>query len=392
VSGHTITIEGLADVTAGGVANLSGACDGAKARFERANRDGGVNGFKINYLGCHDTGSSPDTTTTLTQKAVEQDRIFAMVPYSTFAGDGPLLNQTHTPYFGFGISPPAYCGWTSLQFSFSVTSAESCTTAFSGASIFSSVGPEAYLKGANIDPHTVKEAIIGGQTAENIAAVKAEALIGKAIGMQVVYTTTSLPGPTSPPPSDYTPYAQAIIHSGANFVFNIAGTTNETLGVAAALKANGYTGGQIQFVINGADALRVPAISQALDGTYSLTPQIGSPVFPSASFSQLASDLKAIGFSAGPGDVGTLTSYGAADLFLAALAKVQEPLTTEKLAAVLNNGFNYPGIGNVVCGSTWPAAHVAASNCGATVQLNGTALKPVTDMGDIGASYFVKTG
>ena len=395
VNGHTITIEGVADVTAGGQTQFAGECDGAKARFARANRDGGVNGYKINYLGCSDTGSVPATASQLVQKATTQDKVFAVIPFTSTALPGNPFQQSHTLAFGFGTDTNVYCGWNENQYAFSVTSAESCTTALGhGEAIFSSTGLAAYLEGAKVNPHTVKVAFIGNQNPQNIAAVRAENVIAKTLGMKVVYSSTALPGPTSPAPSDYTPYATAIVNSGANLVFNVAGTFGEYLGIAAALKANDYKGNQVQFVITDNQALSIAPIAKAFDGSYSLTAQVGSAVFPSQSNTQITNDLKAIGSNAPPEALGTLTSYGAADMFLDALQHIHGTLTTQKVANFINSGWTYPGYGNSVCPAIFPAAHVAASSCGTVVKVSAAAknVTPILPLGNQGNDYLIKVG
>jgi branched-chain amino acid transport system substrate-binding protein len=395
VSGHTITIAGVADVTAGGVTQFNGICDGAKARFARANRQGGVNGYKINYLGCSDTGSVASTASQLVQNAITQQKVFAVIPFTSSVMAGNPFQTSHTLAFGFGTDTTVYCGWNNNQYDFSSTSAESCTTALGhGQAIFSSTGLAAYVEGAKVNPHTIKVAFIGDQNPETIAAIKAENIIAKGLGMKVAYSSTAIPGPASPPPSDYTPYATAIISSGANLVFNIAGTFGETLGVSAALKANNYKGGQVQFVITDNAALSIAPIANAFDGSYALTSQVGSSVFPSKSNTQVANDLKAIGSTAPAEALGTLTSYGAADMFLAALKHTQGTLTTQKVANFINGGWNYSGYGNTICPSVWPAAHIAASSCGDVVRVSAAAknVLPILDMGNQGNDYLINVG
>jgi ABC-type branched-subunit amino acid transport system substrate-binding protein len=395
INGKEILVSGIADLTAGGAAAFVGGCDGAKARFARANREGGVNGYTIKYLGCDDTTTSPDTATQLIQKAVLQDKVFAMVPISTFvasAANAALLNKNHVPYFGFGVDPAAYCGWNDLQFAFSVTSASGCTGGIPvGLSSFSSSTLVSYLKATKKDPGSVKLALIGSDTPDEAQAINGEVVMAKAAGMQVVYSQVSLPGPTAPPPSDYTSFAQAIINSGANLVFPLPATVDELVGLSSALKSNGFKGDELQFTITTEDALAVSAIAQALDGAYAVQP-MGTVAYPSPQFDQITADLKAISSPAPASSEATLTSYGAADLFLSALSKVQGPLTTEALAAVLNSGYTYPGYGNALCPTIWPADHLAAFACVSLSQIQGTKVKGASDLGDQGGkSYVIRT-
>ena len=387
VNGKTITIEGIASVSQAGTTTLPGSCDGAKAAFAAANRQGGVNGYKINYLGCHDDGTNPTTANQLTQTAVEQNNVFAMVPWSSQGGSATLLNKDHVPYIGFGYNQAAYCGWNNTQFGFSVTSAEGCIGAVKGSTIFSNIGLTSYTQGVKVKPSTVKLAILSQAYPDSETAGNAEVVMGKALGMKVVYNKAAIPGPTSPQLTDYSPIVHQIMASGANFLFDDASGAS-VLSVAGGLKAAGWKGAMQQFTFTDASFLNIAAVAQAMDGVYALTAQVGSSAFPSPAIKQVQSDLKAIGSDA-PVGLGTLTSYGSAKLFLAVLKQVKGPLTTEKFAAILNGGYKYPGYGNAVCPSTWPAAHVAASNCGAFIQLSGKTLKPILNLGNYGTAYLI---
>src|SRR4051794_4480164 len=92
---------------------------GAKARFERANNEGGVNGRKINYLGAVDNHLDPSQDLSTIKKVVQQDKAFAVVPLISpvLAQGGQFLVQNKVPFYGWGITP-AYCN-TENGFGFS---------------------------------------------------------------------------------------------------------------------------------------------------------------------------------------------------------------------------------------------------------------------------------
>ena len=87
-----------------------GADIGAKARFQRANDAGGVNGRTIDYLGFTDDGGDPTAGTAAATKLVEQDGVFAVVPTVTpdLAASTYLVDQK-VPYFGWALSSN-FCG------------------------------------------------------------------------------------------------------------------------------------------------------------------------------------------------------------------------------------------------------------------------------------------
>ncbi|WP_158072933.1 ABC transporter substrate-binding protein, partial [Pseudofrankia sp. EUN1h] len=100
VNGKVITIGGVADVKdTTGIENFPGVCDGAKARFERANREGGVNGYTFSYAGCTDSGADPTTSKDAVTEMVEDKKVFGLVPFTaTVSTVGDYLNDKHVPY------------------------------------------------------------------------------------------------------------------------------------------------------------------------------------------------------------------------------------------------------------------------------------------------------
>ncbi|WP_007514094.1 ABC transporter substrate-binding protein [Pseudofrankia saprophytica] len=385
VNGKVITIGGVADVKdTTGIENFPGVCDGAKARFERANREGGVNGYTFSYVGCADSGGDPTKSKDAVTEMVEDKKVFGLVPFTaTVSTVGDYLNDKHVPYFGWGISND-YCGWNNRQFGFSITQSVACTGVLPGQTFYSSAGLESYLAGAGKKPVDVSAAFVGLGAAASENSVKSFAKMAVGLGMKAPYAKSPIPGPGAPPLSDYTPIARDIIASGANLV---ASTTapGTIFPLVAALRSSGYTG---DILIYFADPRLAPLADQ-LDGVYAMTPNFGSGVFPSATFKQIDADLKAVGSQADASASGTLTSYGAADLFLKAFAKINGSVTTEALAKVLNSGFDYPALGNALCGSTWPAGRLLGNDCAAIVRFDGPkkTIEPIKDLQTFGHEY-----
>ncbi|HQV56551.1 MAG TPA: ABC transporter substrate-binding protein [Ilumatobacteraceae bacterium] len=388
INGKVIRIGGVSTAKdERGVENYPGVCDGAKARFERANKEGGVNGYTFEYVGCQNDGQNPDTSAQQVKDMVEQEKVFALIPYtSVVSNQGDYLNEQRVPYFGWGLSPD-YCGWNERQFAFAITGAISCMPeGLKNRSFFSSVGLETYVKGSKKAPKDIKAAFLG--SSEYISAVSIDAFsqIGKSIGMDVVYAKTPLPGAGQPPLTDYSPVAQEIVASGANFVA-VPGNPVPVIGLVPALKAAGYTGDVVMYF---ADA-RLLAVATQLDGVYAQGPNFGSVSFPSDTFKKIRADLDAIGSSAPEDGAGTLTSYGSAEMFINALKGVKGDLTAESLASVINSGFSNPQLGNAICGTEWPASHVVAGSCAALVrfQAEPKALTPIADLGPVGRVYLL---
>ncbi len=388
VNGKVITIGGVAEIKdATGQDNYQGVCDGAKARFERANREGGVNGYTFDYVGCADTGGSPEAAKQKVREMVEKKKVFALIPKTVpSGGSATYLNTRKVPYFGWGIDGD-YCGWNDRQFAFSTTGAIACSNVVRGKTFFSGVGITTYVEGTKQDPKKVKFAIVGSNDAAAAGAVPALANIAKGTGSEVVYSGKPIPGQGSPPLADYTPLAQEIVAAKPTAVY-MPIPASPIFALIAALRANGYKG---DVVMPFADA-RLMAVVNQIDQAYAETPNMGSLAFPSTEFAQVTKDLKAVGSKAPADGLGSVSSYIGADLFIAALEKVKGPLTTEALAKALNSGLSYPGYGNVACGTIWPGAHVVSSTCGALVQFDAKtkSIRPLADFREVGENYLFK--
>jgi ABC-type branched-subunit amino acid transport system substrate-binding protein len=391
IQGKVVTIAGVADVTAGGELANPGACAGAQARFARADREGGVNGYTFKYVGCSDDQTSPSVTQQAVQTAVLKDKAFALVPLSAYELNAKVLTEQHVPFFAGAAYGAAYCGWNDSPYGFSYSWAAGCL-------LSPSLPNKEFLGSFDIDgyAHTlpaseqgknIKWAFVANNipVAKNIMTAFGE--VAKSEGMTVAYDGVPIPGPTSPPLSDYTPIAQDIIHSGANVVLLAVGGAS-AFGLDAALKANGYTGA-IEATIGYDDpsVLSNPQLTKIVEGAIAVNAWGG---VAGPGIDQIASDLKAINSKVSATASSTLWSYGAADFFLSAFAKVQGPMTAEKLTNLINGGFSYPGIPDTLCPSQWPAAHYIQSNCASAVKIgpNGTTTT-VLPLGTYGANYLV---
>jgi hypothetical protein len=103
VTGSTVTVAGLVGADAG----ATGADVGAKARFARANRQGGVRGRTVEYSGnAADVASATKT--------------FAVVPAVGDALDTAALAQARAPFFGAAST----IGWDANRFGFGFAGAQ----------------------------------------------------------------------------------------------------------------------------------------------------------------------------------------------------------------------------------------------------------------------------
>jgi ABC-type branched-subunit amino acid transport system substrate-binding protein len=383
IHGKVITIGGVGTDTRSGQHTLPGLSDGAKARFARANREGGVNGYTFNYVGFTDDAGQPDKAQQGVQNLVEGKQVFAVVPYASGAGAvGDYLNKNKVPYFGW-LSQD-YCGWADKPYAFSVLGQSSCAQVVPGKIVGSTSGLEAYLKASGKKPSDIKLALYGSSDAFTKPAMAATAAGAAALGIRVVYNVADLPSTTEPPLTDFTPIATRIIQSGANVV--IANTSPPaTLGVTGALKSNGFQGDYV-LTFAAEALLQNPATAQTVDGAYG-TIGTGSIAFGADKVQQVTDDLRAIGSQAPVDGLGTVTTYWAADLFIQALKQVKGDLTAEKLADVLNlGGFTDQAIPGLTCAQVWPTGKALSASCGAAIMYDARSkkLQPKVELAPLG--------
>lgn len=372
INGKVITIGGTGTNTKAGQNTLPGLDVGAKARIERANREGGVNGYTFDYVGFQDDNALPAPSQQATRDLVSSKKVFALVPYAPATGvSKDFLVKENVPAFGF--LGQDYCDWEDNPWMFSIRGRTSCAEILEGKSVGNSAPIEQYLAATGKDPKDVKFAVISTSDPYGKGGVKSYKAIAEGLGMEVVYAEAELPSATEPPLSDFTPIATSLANSGADLIVSNV-TAPATLGLMGALKA----------LESDADLLfgmAIPALvadkqtAQIVDGMYGAT-EMGASAFGADTLQTVADDLKEIGSDAAPDGYGTLTTYWAADLFLAAFEKIEGEPTAEKLANVLNGGdFTYKGIEGVTCGQQWPVGRVLNAACAGLVRYDGKGQK-----------------
>jgi hypothetical protein len=280
----TIVVGGQGDLSA-----FPGVAAGFQARIARFNRDGGLGGRRIEFLGVLDDNLTPSTSTMHTQQLVLDDRVFADAPFESEvcgAGQGTFLAEHKTPFVGIGA-----CG------------AWSATNEWGYAPAGYLSNPDVQTNEVNrqiIDvtekalhlstPSKVKLALIGIDAAYGAADVRALTGVAKGLGATVVYSEASVPLAVT----NYDPYVQAILSSGANAVFEVLGTAG-AVGLAAALKAANFKGVVANAVAYFPGQLASnPSEESALQGTY-VTSAWPVEQSNSPASRQEIKDLKAIG-------------------------------------------------------------------------------------------------
>ena len=291
----TIVVGGQGDLSA-----FPGIVAGFQARIARFNREGGLGGRKIKFIGVLDDNLNPSASAMHTQQLVLDDHVFADAPFESEvceAGQGKLLSENRTPFVGLGIcgawsptngwgfAPAGYLGNPNVQ------------TNEGEKQIIDVTEKALHLR----TPSKVKLALIGIDTPGDLANVSALTGVAKGLGVTVAYSEAPVPLAVT----NYVPFVQAILSSGANAVYEVLGTAG-AVGLAAALKAANFKGVVANAVTYFPGQLAGnPSEESALQGTY-VTSSWPVQQNNSPASRQEAKDLKAIGQP----DLGFGTSAG----------------------------------------------------------------------------------
>jgi branched-chain amino acid transport system substrate-binding protein len=350
VTASSIKVGGL------GYSSLYGDADvGAKARFQRANETGGVNGRTIDYVGFTDDGGDPTLGSQGATKLVQQDGVFAVVPTITpDLSAAKYLVQQQVPYFGWALSSN-FCG---NEYGFG----------FSGCLIPSGVASNAWgtlvTKAFGAPGRTA--AIVTENTPSGQYQLASLTAGAKSAKLNVVYGKSSLAVPAT---ADFAALAKEIIAgNGGKYpdTIFVVGNVSNVLGVQQALSSTGFLGlftNQLGYGPN----LVAPAV-----GTYVMVQT--APTEAAATnpvMAQMIADVRKTAPSQ-PITQAVAAGYWSADLFLAAVKKAGKNLTPASLLQAANRKFTY-AVPGTVGPTTFPAAHSKPTPCGALVTSNGTA-------------------
>jgi ABC-type branched-subunit amino acid transport system substrate-binding protein len=349
--------------------NFTGTDDGYKARFERANREGGINGRTIKFDSCQDDNVDDNQNLSLAKRLVEQDKVFAVVGVG--ANFNPpttdYFNDNEVPFVGWAISA-GFCG-TRWVFGFNgCLIGDSLKDAVPHAVLQANL-VDAIVKASGLDVKDVRFAAQGGDNDAGRAGNGQYSALFKARGAQVVYAeaTVPVPGPTT----DYTPYAQATLKENPNIIFTST-AFQDVGGFSAALKAAGYKGVNMNFVAYIPGLLDSSAqLADALEGTYVNT-QIVPQEEQTEYIKQIEADLTAISSKTGTFiQFGTALAYVQADALVQMLTAAGTDLNTKTFDAAVNGGnFKYTPEQDGGPGSIgFPEGHFLPADCSAILKV-----------------------
>ncbi|MFF3818540.1 ABC transporter substrate-binding protein [Streptomyces bluensis] len=203
VTDDSVRVGGIVSMTTSTGYSKKDTDLGAKARFDRANAEGGVGGRTIDYLGAEDDGQDPAKNLAAARKLVQQDEVFAVAPMSstTFSG-ADFLQQQKVPTFGWGTLP-SFCG-PSYLYGFG-----GCMVPTPGGTI-SQTWPEGLKK------------VMGGSEGKSVAILANDSDAGTfairtyqqsflSAGYEVTYAKAAVPAGSVP--SDWSAYTKEILRS-----------------------------------------------------------------------------------------------------------------------------------------------------------------------------------
>jgi ABC-type branched-subunit amino acid transport system substrate-binding protein len=341
VEGNVIKVGGVVDNL-----SFSGADDGFKARIERANKDKELGKYTIEYLGSTDAASQPDKTVSIAQDLVGRQKVFAVAPVISSgaqAGFAQYLAAQKTPYFGAGFTA-SFCKPNIYGFS-----ALGCAV---NGDYVSTVGVTSLAKALGKSVKDLKWAFIGLDIPDGQQTVDRFAAEVKAEGGDVVYNKAALPQGGG---GDLQPFISAVRATNPDVVWPLAGA--EVIGFKTAMKASGYKGAIIDAALYSPGLLGIPAIADALEGTYVYA---STPVLEeNLAYAQaMEKDFKDNGGA--KITFGGLYGYMSADVMVAMLKEAAPNFGS--LVDTVSKGFTFEAAEGMNS-FTWPDAYNESGTC-----------------------------
>jgi branched-chain amino acid transport system substrate-binding protein len=357
--GDTIKIGGV-----GYGAFYGDAAEGVQARIARANRDNELpGGRQIEFVGFEEDNSDPTENSDATQRLIQQEDVFAILPMlSPFPTGIELAEREGVPVFGWAIGPE-WCDKT-VAFGFS----GGCLTP---------PEPEVYSNAWGVLLRDKFAGDIEGKTVAIIAedndlgrsGLETQAAAFEDVGLDVVYEEARMPAPPAAPPSDFTPFANEVLESAdgeAPDVICLLLSSGNVLGLADKLKELGYEGVQTNAVQYD------PRLIAGAEGStvfIQMAPFQAAP--ENEHVQQMIDDVEE---EFGPDQLlvqPLAAGYWSAEFFIRVLKKVgDEDLTQEGFLEVANDGFVFR-VPDTVARTKWPKAHSQGSACGTLVEAVG---------------------
>ncbi|MET7621697.1 ABC transporter substrate-binding protein [Streptomyces sp. NPDC005408] len=362
VSEDSIKVGGIVSMTTASGYSKKDTDLGARARYQRANAEGGVNGRKIEYIGAEDDGQDPAKNLAAARKLVQQEKVFAVSPMSsvTFSG-ADFLEKQKVPTFGWG-TVPQFCGPQHI-YGFG-----GCMVPMPGGTI-TQTWPEGLAhvlggaKGKSV-------AILANDNDAGTFAIRTYKQGFAAAGFHVGYAKAIVPATSLP--SDWSAYTKEILRSDDGKAPDVVVSVMQTpynIGLFTAVKRSGFKGVLTDPTDYDPGLLAKSATRQALDGVHVL---LSFEPFESQSdaMKQFKEDIRKAAGNDVPLNIHMMTGYMSADLFLSVARKAGKDLTVESFQKA---AAGYSDTGTMVGDRNVATGHKEAFGCGALVQLKNGA-------------------
>ncbi|WP_432190103.1 ABC transporter substrate-binding protein [Streptomyces sp. Tue6028] len=358
VTADSVKVGGIVSMTTATGYSKKDTDLGAKARFDRANAEGGVNGRTIDYLGAEDDGQDPAKNLAAARKLVQQDKVFAIAPMSstTFSG-ADFLQKEKVPTFGWGTLP-SFCGPTYI-YGFG-----GCMVPMPGGTI-SQTWPEG-LKQVTGGARGKSVAILANDSDAGTFAIRTYRQSFASAGYKVTFAKSSVPAGAVP--SDWSAYTKEILRSDGGKAPDAVVSVMQTpynIGLFTALKRTGYDGVLTDPTDYDPSLLAKSATKKALDGVHIL---LSFQPFEqdTPAMAQFKQDIRKAAGKDVPLNMHMMTGYMSADLFLAIAEKAGKDLTVASFQKAANS---FSDTGTMVGDRAEPRGRKESFGCGALVQL-----------------------
>jgi ABC-type branched-subunit amino acid transport system substrate-binding protein len=383
--------SGKAPIVVGGDGDslTPGIGAGFEAGIYRFNQAGGLDGRKIKFTGFLDDAFNGQTNLTNAQQLVENEHVMAVVPFVGAVANGAtssFLAGARVPFIGWATNS-AYLTQPTWGFGINGSQGNPDVQGVGGGSFFTATNGATTAK-------KVKMALIAENVAPGVTALNGAVGAFKFAGADVVYHDAPIPvlGTTN-----YAPYAQAIIGSHPNLVFEVL-DESDSVGLAAALKSAGYKGS----IVNGVSYVPGQLASQpneaaALNGVYVID-QFPADENNTPAVKQAKEDLISVGQPPYL-TAGVSQGYWSAIVFeqmlkatLKAVGGNPNKVTGPALQKTVNGGFTYTdpisgGIGT----EHFPAAESITTGCSTLVKVVGNGYKQISPF-QCGGAVNIRTG
>ena len=365
ITDTSIKVGGLLTIDGPTVALFTDAEAGARARFDRANADGGVHGRTIDFIGAENDGLDATRQVDAARRLVDEE-VFAVVPLlSAITSFRQVLCDEVMPHFGWGFT----AAWCNTTVGFAITGCivnpEPEYTSLGGGTIGD------LMQGTD---NTV--ALLGNEDEAARLGIDLLADGFESGGLEVVYAENLL-SPTTPV-ADPSPIVNDIMTSNEGgppaMVYMVADFANSNT-MVQAIRGAGYDGLSVNAV--GYDPRL--ATAEAFQGAFTTLQWMPFEATDVAFVQQMNADFDQY-IPDTTKNLPAAAGYIAADLFLAGLQHAGRDVTVDSFVAALNNDWVYP-TPNFKGETRFPDNHETGVPCGTLVELEDEvyeAVVPIT--------------